>query len=136
MNRGYRYKLRAVLGILVIQVRLVLEEVRIQPLLGKLCIRKDIIREFFDLKRNALCFKKRGNSFQNFRMRYRRSSMTRVTGSAAGSVDGSAAASVGAVVAAEFAALFAVLLLPQAASTNIMVRLKNVSSTFSFVNPL
>ncbi|MNN78265.1 hypothetical protein D3C81_1948040 [compost metagenome] len=56
---------------------------------------------------------------------------TRVTGSAAGSVVGSAEASeAGALVAAEFAALLALLLLPQAASTNTKVKLKNVSNTF------
>lgn len=73
MNSSYRYEICAVLGVLIIQVRLVLEEVRIELLLGKLCIGKNIICEFFNFQLNALGFKQWGNRFEDFRMRYRRS---------------------------------------------------------------
>ncbi|MNL32779.1 hypothetical protein D3C87_1546530 [compost metagenome] len=70
MNRCYGYEFRAVLLILVIQIRLVLEEVRIKFFLGQLRIRQNVVGKFLDFQLDALFLQKRSNSLQNFCMRF------------------------------------------------------------------
>ncbi|MNV54038.1 hypothetical protein D3C71_1462090 [compost metagenome] len=73
MNRYDRRQAPAILLILVIQIRLVLEEVRVQFAFSQLYVRLNIIGKFLDFQLDALSFKLRRNCLQNLGMRNRRS---------------------------------------------------------------